>query len=79
MAQHCINNQDLLAEEIWPMFSPRKTDVYKMPSVSLKIPYYMIETDYIVIVYLLAYQSIFFFLFVSICFSVTICDNVEPS
>lgn len=60
MAQHCINSQELLAEEMWPVFSPRKIDVYKMPSVSLKKHYYMIETDYVVIGFLFAYQSIFF-------------------
>lgn len=60
MAQHCINSQELLAEEMWPMFSPRKIDVYKMLSVSLQKHYYMIETDYIVIVFLVAYWSIFF-------------------
>ena len=31
MAQHRINSQELLAEEMWPMFSPRKIDVCKMP------------------------------------------------
>lgn len=63
MVQCCINSQELLAEEMWPVFSPRKIDVYKMPSVSLKRHYYMIETDYTVIVFLFAYQSIFFLFF----------------
>lgn len=66
MAQHCINNQELLAQEIQPMFSLRKTDVYKVPSVSLKSSYCMIETDYVVIVYLLAYQNILLFF---VCFN----------
>lgn len=78
MVQCYINSQELLAEEMRPVFSPRKIDVYKIPSVSLKRHYYMIETDYIVIVFLFAYQSISF-LFILICFSVTICDNVELS
>ena len=36
MAQHCINSQELLAEAMWPVFSPRKIDVCKMPLLSLK-------------------------------------------
>lgn len=77
MAQHCINSQELLAEEMWPVFSLRKIDVYKMPSVSLKRHYYMIENHYIVIIFLFAYESIFF-LFALVYFSVTIFLMLSP-
>lgn len=70
MAQHRISNQELLAAEMWSLFSPGKTNVCKMPLSFSKNTLLHDLTDYIVIVFLFAWQSIFFlFVWFGVLFS----------